>query len=278
MPANKSNHADTFYVGYLKMPATLASGLTTLWLIIVAAIAFVSVLFAASLRDPGTGIWDTSDTITLSGTVSLKPYPAFRVDEGPTDLLGTNVLLVSEGKIGMQDRLRKHDDTRIALEGYVIARGSLTMIEVPSAYEIPDPLEKIAPQVVEAELPEAYDRITALRGEIVDSKCFLGVMKPGDGKVHKACAELCILGGMPPLLIPAPGQIDVDALIVTDLNGNPVNDNETFLDIVAEPLLVKGLVENVDGLTYIRVDPSDIVSLASQGFANASTSCINSVG
>jgi hypothetical protein len=30
-----------------------------------------------------------------------------------------------------------------------------------------------------------------LTGEIVDSKCFLGVMVPGSGKTHKECASLC---------------------------------------------------------------------------------------
>jgi hypothetical protein len=27
-----------------------------------------------------------------------------------------------------------------------------------------------------------------LTGEIVDSKCYLGVMNPGQGKVHRDCA------------------------------------------------------------------------------------------
>ena len=35
-------------------------------------------------------------------------------------------------------------------------------------------------------------------GEIVDSKCFLGVMVPGAGKTHKECASLCLRGGIPP--------------------------------------------------------------------------------
>src|SRR5690349_19376703 len=41
----------------------------------------------------------------------------------------------------------------------------------------------------------------SLRGEIVDSKCFLGAMRPGNGKTHKACAMLCIAGGVPPMFV-----------------------------------------------------------------------------
>ena len=43
--------------------------------------------------------------------------------------------------------------------------------------------------------------VATLRGEIVDSKCYLGAMKPGDQKTHKACATLCIRGGIPPVLV-----------------------------------------------------------------------------
>ena len=37
-------------------------------------------------------------------------------------------------------------------------------------------------------------------GEVVDSKCFMGVMVPGDGKTHADCAALCLRGGIPPAL------------------------------------------------------------------------------
>jgi hypothetical protein len=37
-------------------------------------------------------------------------------------------------------------------------------------------------------------------GEIVDSKCFLGVMNPGERTVHRDCAIRCLSGGVPPML------------------------------------------------------------------------------
>lgn len=42
---------------------------------------------------------------------------------------------------------------------------------------------------------------TTLKGEIVDSKCYLGVMNPGNLKAHRACAINCIQGGVPPVLL-----------------------------------------------------------------------------
>ncbi|MEJ2177929.1 MAG: hypothetical protein P8Y12_08270 [Gammaproteobacteria bacterium] len=40
-----------------------------------------------------------------------------------------------------------------------------------------------------------------LTGEIADSKCFLGVMKPGEGSIHRACAEVRLLGGIRSMLV-----------------------------------------------------------------------------
>jgi hypothetical protein len=40
-----------------------------------------------------------------------------------------------------------------------------------------------------------------LVGEIVDSKCYLGIMNPGETNPHRECAALCIRGGIPPLII-----------------------------------------------------------------------------
>lgn len=47
-----------------------------------------------------------------------------------------------------------------------------------------------------------------LQGEIVDSKCYLGVMRPGNTKTHRACAVRCIAGGVPPVLLVRDAQGD----------------------------------------------------------------------
>ena len=41
-------------------------------------------------------------------------------------------------------------------------------------------------------------RTYELTGELVDTKCWLGVMRPSSGKVHRACAVRCLAGGVPP--------------------------------------------------------------------------------
>ena len=72
-----------------------------------------------------------------------------------------------------------------------------------------------------------------LTGEIVDSKCYFGVMNPGAGKVHRDCAVRCISGGIPP------------AFLVRDAGGNLVtlllaNWKRELLEHIAEPVTIHG--------------------------------------
>ncbi|MCB1158410.1 MAG: hypothetical protein H7A25_15285 [Leptospiraceae bacterium] len=48
--------------------------------------------------------------------------------------------------------------------------------------------------------PTWKDEEIQFTGEIVDSKCALGAMSPGEGKSHRICAIQCIKNGIPPLL------------------------------------------------------------------------------
>jgi len=49
-------------------------------------------------------------------------------------------------------------------------------------------LAKVAGDVGEVPAAVAMGERT-LRGEVIDPKCYIGAMKPGGGKTHKACAE-----------------------------------------------------------------------------------------
>ncbi len=74
---------------------------------------------------------------------------------------------------------------------------------------------------------------TELTGEIVDTKCYFGVMNPGSGKVHRDCAARCLSGGIPP------------ALLVRDAAGQTMtvlvaNFRRELLEHVAEPVTLRG--------------------------------------
>jgi len=95
-----------------------------------------------------------------------------------------------------------------------------------------------------------------VRGEIVDGKCFLGVMNPGATKVHRACAVRCISGGAPPILWVRDRAGAEAYLTLTGEDGRPVGPE--ILDVVAEPVEVTGRVERVGDRWYLRADPRTI--------------------
>jgi hypothetical protein len=93
-----------------------------------------------------------------------------------------------------------------------------------------------------------------LAGEIVDSKCHLGVMKPGRGRPHKECAVRCISGGIPPVLrVTSPDGRAVYLSLVGD-DGRAVN--REVLPWVAEPVEITGRVVRTRGLLMLHAEPS----------------------
>jgi hypothetical protein len=98
--------------------------------------------------------------------------------------------------------------------------------------------------------------VQALRGEIVDSKCFLGAMRPGRGKPHRACATLCIRGGIPPVLRVETANGEYRHFLLTDEDGRAVNDR--VLDVVAEPVEITGRVIRTGDMLVLQANPATI--------------------
>jgi hypothetical protein len=98
------------------------------------------------------------------------------------------------------------------------------------------------------------DRPVKVRGEIVDSKCFLGVMVPGAGKTHKECASLCLRGGIPPALYVHDQSGHSSLLLLTGTTGEPIGAQA--LQVVGEAIDVTGTIERQGGWLVLRTDPN----------------------
>ncbi|MEO7270444.1 MAG: hypothetical protein ABI211_00410, partial [Vicinamibacterales bacterium] len=99
-----------------------------------------------------------------------------------------------------------------------------------------------------------------LRGEIVDSKCFLGVMVPGAGKTHKECASLCLRGGIPPALFVQDRSGASSLLLVTGPSGEAVTD--AARQLAGEAIELTGTVARTGGWLVVRTDPATWVRLS----------------
>ena len=93
-----------------------------------------------------------------------------------------------------------------------------------------------------------------LIGEIVDSKCYLGVMNPGQLITHRACAIRCISGGIPPVLLVRQTNGPALYFLLVSSDGRPVN--KQVLSMVTEPIEVTGNVERQGELLILRADPA----------------------
>ncbi len=246
-----------FYVGYQRRaPArlgrflrALVGGLTIGGLLLGAALAALQSPF-----DPG--VFEFGVAREYTGVVTERPHPVLHVERPGGGW--SQLYLVGSGKHGAGPAVAGLDGRRVRLTGSLIYRQGQTMIELAG-----DGIAALEPAAA-AGLPVAVDlgRQT-LRGEIVDSKCFLGVMKPGRGKPHRACAARCISGGVPPVLRVESGDGAYRHFLLTGAAGEVVN--RQLLALVAEPVEVTGRVVRSGDLLLLEADPAAIRRLAGGG-------------
>jgi hypothetical protein len=125
-----------------------------------------------------------------------------------------------------------------------------TLIEVE-----PGSIEFVGDRSESAIEPEVLLGRFTLRGEIVDSKCHLGVMNPGERRTHRACAKLCIRGGIPPILWVEDDAGRCSKLLLVGADGRAVNDE--VLELVGDPVEISGDVVRVGDWLVLKAEPMD---------------------
>lgn len=246
--AVKGALSNDFYVGYLPLPRSLR-GFLAVAVCATAPLVLMSAIVAAnSQRDPGTGTWDTRQTKELRGTVRSNPYPRLFTDDRGDGKPGV-VLLVESGKRGAQVRTVGLDGSSASVSGYLLNRDGCFMLELLPGEEAlhPLPREPGASSVMNS-TPSGP---TTLRGEIVDSKCFLGAMKPGEGKTHKECAMLCVRGGIPPLLVTRDGAGTSTLYLLANPSQGPVH--EAVISHIGEQVEISGQLDDEGGVLVLSV-------------------------
>jgi len=97
---------------------------------------------------------------------------------------------------------------------------------------------------------------STIAGEVIDPKCFFGVMKPSEGKVHRSCAIRCIAGGIQPVF-----KSDMsDYYLLTGENFEPVN--QKILGIVGDRVGLSGELVEFDDWKIFKVSTSELETIA----------------
>ena len=235
-----------FYVGYEpRAPQQVGRFLRSRAVIGLAAVAALAVGLAALLPAERGGRFEYGVEKQWDGRIVAAPYPMLAV---PKPAGGWQyVLLVARGKRGAQNEVAGLDGAAVRLTGTLVERDGQAMLEV-AARPVPGSEQSLPPL-----LPAAEIGTVALLGEIVDGKCHLGVMVPGEGRTHRGCAVRCISGGAPPLLVARDSAGRTVRALLVDAVGDPVGDR--VLHLVATPVRVEGTLSRRGDLLYLAADP-----------------------
>lgn len=259
-----ASREDEFFIGWNPIPPRNRRFLRP----VVVALLLMVVIIAGSLsffqHSPGAGEWDTDNNRTYDGIVSADPYPMLHVAGEKSGEKSRAYLLVEEGKFGAAQRVDRFllDNPAgcgVRVTGTVLHRDSRWMIELVEGDHGMRPLsekeQRQVPTLVSPE-PQVLAERTTLEGEIIDSKCYLGAMKPGGGKTHKACASLCISGGIPPMLVTRDANRQETFYLLTSFDGGPVNT--MVLPFVGDAVEVTGRIVQRGNLLLLQIEFGDI--------------------
>ena len=250
---NGSN--DEFYTGYLPTaPAGIARRVRAAVVLLFILTIALALLLVIGQNGFSAAVYEFLVFRDFEGVVSEEPYPTLALQRPgqAADAATSRSYLVGEGKFGAGAEVEGLDGQHVQLQGSLLYRDDQTMVEIKSGT-----MQAAAGSqpVAVRDTAEANDLgVATFVGEIVDSKCFLGIMKPGSTKPHRACATRCIAGGVPPIFLLRDDSGPAAYLMLVGADGRGVNDE--VLDMVAEPIEITGRIKRVDDLFVLEADPS----------------------
>jgi len=232
------NDPDEFYIGY---EAAMPTGIARRTRVAVAVLGIVALGVAAvvtlAYRRLAESSFDYGHHQSWTGRLVAQPAPALLVP-GPGGFRW--FWLVGRGKHGADPMLASVGGDWATVTGTLISREGWRMIEVAAAAPVPaaDGETRDLP-------PVAGGDEVVLDGEVVDSKCFLGVMNPGERTVHRDCAIRCLSGGVPPMFVYDTANGRRDLAVLVDVEGRLLHDEVGPL--VGRALSARGRMFTING-------------------------------
>ncbi len=264
-----------FYVGYVdETPPGVSRFARRLVIGLVLLAAVLGAALALLLERFDEGVFEYGTVRDYEGELLVDPHPRLLTADGPAE----GYLLVGVGKQGLDvDKEPSPPWTpspsrKTGVSGTLIRNPEAAMLEVHSL-ELPEGAAEAGP-AVEPTSPaapaangspldsesvgpesEAATIVTRVRGqtlvgEIVDTKCYLGAMKPGRGKPHRDCASLCIRGGIPAALLVRTEGGERHLVHLLNPRGQPLG--RELLEWVGEPVEVWGTLRRRDNRLFLR--------------------------
>ncbi len=251
---------DEFYIGYSNRIGSKTRRLLRNYiLIILVLIIGVGFSFSYFQKPAANSSFDFALSTQLTGTYHESPYPMIRIALEENTF--KDILLLGFGKFGANpylDRIKEEEGNlegkQLNIEGNLIYYNGKTLLQIDESYKL------TLDNPSRTRLPEAVllgER--TVEGEVIDPKCYFGVMKPGYGKIHRSCASLCIAGGIPPVYVIHDQSGLEEYFLLVDLKGNPIN--EDILPYIGQPSRVHGQAMRMGDWNILRINTDEIQKL-----------------
>jgi hypothetical protein len=226
-----------FFIGWSGRTATPLAGFLGLILVSM-MVGFGALAFAlgVTIDDPGGG--DFTGDKDITGVLIADPYPMIVTDNDHH-----TIVLSGGGKRGVEVEARPLDGKHVRATGAGVKHGERDLLLVDKL--------ALAPGDAPAPVRELLGT-WRLTGEICDGKCSLGVMRPGDKPAHKACANVCLLGGVPPVFITTAPVMGTRYFLLGDADNHALPD--ALRDYVAITTRMEGALERIGDAMVFRTD------------------------
>ncbi len=259
IPTEEPKVDTDFFIGWLGIiPNSYQSTLR----FFVPSLFVLSIIFIVVISNSTNKIrfssYDYYKTLSFEGELLLKPFPMLRVLEMDKNRTPKLVLypLVNEGKFGADESVQafltqypNEQRVFVQLQAKIIERDRQVAMELMNTK---DNIKKIKYSTSIPALVLGQAKDTILKGQIIDPKCYLGVMNPGEGKPHRSCAINCIKGGIMPAFV-TENDKKIKYYILIGNDGKKVNNEVLFA--VAEPIVIKGKIQKIDNWNILYIDP-----------------------
>ncbi len=233
--------SDEFYIGYRKTaPAHTGRFVARIAVVVVVTVGLIAFALGALQQPAGDGRYAFGTAESFEGTLVAEPVPHIELDSGGST---QRAILVDQGKHGIPEYVLEAFGHRVRFDATRIERDGLLMLELAGA----DRFEVLGEAESTPASPASAETVT-LTGELVDTKCYLGVMNPGQGKVHRGCAAECLRGGVQPGLLVHNEDGSARVVLIDAIPGtiNP--------EWAGRTLAISGTMQDIDELTTVYAD------------------------
>lgn len=238
------DNKNEFYIGWQSTaPDGFAKHIRKVVGALLVLVILIGILLSLQQRKFSTSSFEFGQLTELKGIYNSFPVPSLKVIT-KQDMFGQatyiTIPLVGYGKFGAEgviDELQKEKNTsldkkEVTFKGTLLYSDGKTLLQIDKNDK---PLVNISDANEKQVTPDIKELGTMqLTGEILDPKCYFGVMKPGHGKPHRDCAIRCIAGGISPVFWIRNEKGENNYYLILDENGKKMNND--LKDHIAEPV------------------------------------------